>query len=635
VRQEKESCTIPEPLARSATQESAAEGTRLAYLGWAVALGLLTGLAEAALAGVFWFGLQRRTYLGIHVIWMAPLANLCLFGVVGLVAVLLGRWRPRLCSPRRSLGLFLFLAVLSLLLWLPWIHPLAALLLAAGLAAQAVRWMETKQAGPEADRSSRSARLLLPAIALFPSRRHVLLGCGATVAGLASGAFGWQELVRRRALSRVPSIPTDRPNVLLLVLDTVRARSLSLHGCQRETTPFLWRFAERGVRFDCALAAAPWTTPSHASFFTGRWPHELSDNWYGKLDDTYPTLAEVLSGHGYRTAGFVANVAYCGYQTGLDRGFTYYEDHSVSPGEVFLSSRLCRAVGESALVRRAIRYYDIPGRKKAADINRRFLDWMGHDDRRPFFAFLNYYDVHEPYLPPPPFDRLWQSEVPRRNHLLRYWQRQGWRSAKEEMSPAEVQAELDAYEACLAYLDSQVGRLLAELDGRGVLENTLVIITSDHGEQFGEHGLFGHGNSLYLPLLHVPLLMAFPARVPAGASVNMPVSLRDLPATIMDLIGCPSPFPGRSLAGCWTGTDPPTAPPLAEVGDRTSSPGGKGILRAMVHGRYHYIRHGDGQEELYDIIADPMEKRDLAATNEGSRQVERLRAELQRAVKRG
>src|SRR5262249_33619019 len=123
----------------------------------------------------------------------------------------------------------------------------------------------------------------------------------------------------------------DPPNVLLIVLDTVRADRLSLYGCRRPTSPTLERLARQGIRFDEARATAPWTLPSHASVFTGRWPHELDVNWRTRLGPQSPRLAEYLGSRGYATAGFVANVEYCSYEFGLDRGFTHYEDYVLEP----------------------------------------------------------------------------------------------------------------------------------------------------------------------------------------------------------------------------------------------------------------------------------------------------------------
>src|SRR5262249_43485980 len=142
-----------------------------------------------------------------------------------------------------------------------------------------------------------------------------------------TGARAWSE--HRRTAALPPPAPAAR-NVLLLVWDTVRAQNLSLHGYSRRTTPNLQRLAARGVQFRHAFATAPWTLPSHASLFTGRWPHELSANWKTPLDEQVPTLAGRLSSRGYDTAGFVANLDFCSRETGLGRGFVHYEDYPLS-----------------------------------------------------------------------------------------------------------------------------------------------------------------------------------------------------------------------------------------------------------------------------------------------------------------
>ncbi len=160
--------------------------------------------------------------------------------------------------------------------------------------------------------------------------------------------------------ARLPTAEVDSgsrrfPNVLLITLDTVRAANLSLYGYSRQTTPNLDRFAKRGVVFDKAFATAPWTLPSHASLFTGRWPHELSTDYTVPLDGTHPTLAEYLSRQGYRTAGFVANLGYCSFGTGLARGFEHYEDYRRSLGQIASSSTLVRKVANNFNLRRLVR----------------------------------------------------------------------------------------------------------------------------------------------------------------------------------------------------------------------------------------------------------------------------------------
>ncbi|HEU4565395.1 MAG TPA: sulfatase, partial [Gemmatimonadaceae bacterium] len=397
------------------------------------------------------------------------------------------------------------------------------------------------------------------------------------------------------------------------ILDTVRAASLSLYGYAQPTTPKLARWAARGVVFEQAMAPAPWTLPSHGTLFTGRWPHELSAGWLTPLDGRWPTLAERFAARGYRTAGFVANHFYTTHESGLERGFLRYEDFRHSLPQLVLSSAIGQTVvamhdAASAVGSRR----DIPAaawhalrppperladRKAAPVVREEFEEWLEEQPTdRPFFAFLNYFDAHKPYEAPAEFRR-------------------------RITGPGESRR---AYDASIAYLDDEVSRLLGDLARSGELRNTLVVITSDHGELFGAHGLTGHGNSLYLPLLRVPLVMMMPSRVPAGVRVDTAVTLRDLAATIVDLagLGGSPPVPGKSLARFWGGTasDAAPSPLLSEVEKGINTPPehpvSRGDMRSLITMPWHYIRNGDGREELYDIVSDPAERRDLSGSED-------------------
>ena len=194
---------------------------------------------------------------------------------------------------------------------------------------------------------------------------------------------------------------------------------------------------------------------------------------------------------------------------------------------------------------------------------------------------------------------------------------------------------IDAYDGSIAYLDDQLGRLLERLEDRGTLENTIVIVTSDHGEEFGEHGTMFHGHSLYMPLLHVPLVISYPPRVPARR-IYRPVSLRDIPATILDLLRSAdkSRVPGGSLVPSWSDGDDTGSGSavLSEVkrNPRTprSFPVHKGDMQSLVYGNMHYIRNGDGREELYDLASDPWEESDLAGSDRAQFWLSLFRKEL-------
>lgn len=563
--------------------------------------------------------LQRYTLLNPQGLWLAPLANLLFMAPVVLLAWGLGRWRSPVWAIPSAIGVAAFMAVLEPLLILRGrLHTGALLVLAAGVAVQLAFF-----ALKHPLRARKSMQWLAAGLALV------------TAAGAIgfNGVRSWRET---RAVQQLPGARDGAPNVLILVLDTVRALSLSAYGYGRPTTPVLERLAARGVRFDRAVSTAPWTLPTHSSLFTGRYAHEISAGYSVPLDGTFPTLAERLTGLGYVTAGFAANLRYCSYEFGITRGFGYYRDYDVSLSEMLRSSAFTRTIA-FWLVKKA-GGYSVPGRIGAARMNERFLAWLDDDDRRdrarPFFAFINFYDAHGPYEPPAPFDTMFSGrEPPTRD------------SESREFNEAELAGLVDAYDASIAYLDGQLGELFTALERRGLAQNTIVIVTSDHGEEFNEHGQMNHGNTLYFPGLHVPLIFAGGA-IPGAVNVADPVTLRDVPATVLDLVSAPATaaLPGRSLARYWRaggdslGTASDSASPIYGEVDHTrnlpmSIPVSRGGMKSVVVDGHHYIRGPEGEEELYDVMRDPWERTNVLADSTRAGTLQRARAliELARA----
>jgi arylsulfatase A-like enzyme len=358
----------------------------------------------------------------------------------------------------------------------------------------------------------------------------------------------------------------------------------------------------------------------------------MSAGYHTPLDDEHPTIAEVLSSRGYSTAGFVANLGYCGAATGLARGFVHYEDYPVSIGQVASSATLTRTFANNFRLRRLLQNDQHMNRKSADMLNRDVLDWIDNQSR-PFFIFVNYFDAHDPYLPPPPFDtRFGPGRQHGRHSPLHHWL-YNRALGHTGMDARAIQEEIDAYDGAIAYLDDRLNELFTALRDRSLWENTLVVITSDHGEEFGEHGVFEHSYSLYRPSVHVPLILSFPARAIPGTRVQTPVSLRDLPATILELtgIGSEAAFPGDSLTRYWTRQDSAGEIPLRSdlqyaSGQPEWFPVSKGDMKSVLFDGRRYIRNGDGSEELYDFHADAWETRNLASAPENRNVMERFRA---------
>ena len=594
--------------------------------------------------------LNHFYWMSRHFVWLIPLTNLLIFLALGLAFGLLA-----LCGGRGRWLAVRLLCALTVLppLWatFPRIYGLAGIILAVGIAVRLVPSLERHSVG-----FRRCMTISFPVLAVI------------TPLLAASVWVGDYSKERTEAARRLPTYGS--PNVLLIVLDTVAADHLSLHGYDRRTSPTLDGLARRGARFDRAQATSSWTLPSHAGFFTGRWPHELSAGWLTPLDSTHPTLAEYLGSRGYATAGFVANLFYCGADTGRGRGFTRYRDYIFPELSAFKPAALVdRPVEGIRMIHQFLRErasfgffpefisrFDAGIRKPAAVVNRELLDWLDgrSQPERPFFAFVNFIDVHYPYkLPDGGIHRFGvRPRTQRESDLIDNWRTEN----KSRLSAREIAFARDSYDDGIADLDEQLGRLLDELERRGVLESTWLMITSDHGESFGEQpGVYIHGTSLYQPQLHVPLVIVPPSggQRPARPVIPETVSLRDLPATVVDLLDLEAgaPFPGESLARLWEGPQSaarvdhpvsPTSPALSEVvptdpfdADPAKLLEDRRAWASLAEGDSIYIqvRQGDSQrEELFDLREDARQSRNLAKDPARQSDLERMRATLDQMI---
>jgi len=347
------------------------------------------------------------------------------------------------------------------------------------------------------------------------------------------------------------------PSLVLVTLDTVRADHLGAYGYKAAETPWLDRLAGEGIRFAQVSSQVPLTLPSHATILSGLLPphHGLRNNGAGALPEGTATLATVLSGAGYRTGAFVGAFV-LDRRFGLGRGFGVYDDEIVrDPG--------------AGTVLEAER----PGR----EVMDRALAWLAQPQGtpdKPFFLWIHLYDAHAPYTPPSP----WRERHPGR-----------------------------PYDGEISVVDEQVGRLLQELQQRGLAERTVVAVAADHGEGLGEHGEQTHGLLLYEPTLHVPLLMRGPG-LPAGTVIRTPVGLVDLAPTLAGLLGRGLPADGRDLsAALRQGGEPTPADLYAET--RYPAVFGWSPLAALRRRELKYI--ASPKPEVYDLARDPGETRNL------------------------
>ncbi len=420
----------------------------------------------------------------------------------------------------------------------------------------------------------------------------------------------------------------DRPNVIVIVLDTVRQDRLSCYGYPMGTTPNLDRLAGKSVLFLNAYSSSCWTPPTHSSLFTGNYPSKTGVlGGIRSFPENNLTLAEILRSEYYVTLGVTAN-AMISSTFGFGQGFHVYDElYDVESGYKNVAYLLRHSLFYSRLeneyrAQPIVKYLSaVIVRRKASAIfsgfelsatrvNERIYHWLDRIPRdRPYFLFVNYLDAHSPYEPP-------ESLADTHSRSYEGWIRglEGFelmdalQKVEDELQRGNEEAKVDAaylsdlYDGEIHFLDRKVGEMLDELRFRGLLDNTLLVITSDHGEHFGEHNRMEHRNSLYEELLRVPLLIFLPGRFPPSM-IPQNVSLCDVPVTILDILRIPvsGEVQGRSLVSLMSGGDY-DGRVVAEWRDS----------KTIVEGGWKYILNpSQGTEELYDLSSDPREEVNL------------------------
>jgi arylsulfatase A-like enzyme len=417
------------------------------------------------------------------------------------------------------------------------------------------------------------------------------------------------------------------PNVLLIIMDSVRASHLSCYGYLRETSPVIDRIAREGVLYEKAISVSSWTLPVHGSLFTGLYPstHGLMVS-KDALPDDLPTLATQLKSQGYQTASF-SNNPYISDITKLTKGFDRVEDlwrvskpHGIERKKISKIKEKLERFGSPAepliwMISYLQRIRSIWKRRKneqdngAHLANEKIASWLQEvwDRSKPFFIYVNYMETHEPYNPPSSYQRRF---MPKRYSPLRV-ARVGnqesilKRNARRRLQDLEILRAL--YDGEIGYLDSKIGELLDFIDSMGIMDETVIIITSDHGDSLGEHNQIGHRVALYDELLHVPLVIRYKPYFPSGTRIGQQVSLIDLYPTILELSGVN--LNQNSPNAFFNLLEPPSKESRPFVIAENKKPKSyQGVVEQMVRTEeFKYIWKSNDQHELYDLINDPEE----------------------------
>jgi arylsulfatase A-like enzyme/Tfp pilus assembly protein PilF len=383
---------------------------------------------------------------------------------------------------------------------------------------------------------------------------------------IAGGAL-WIFLAPRHArtagaidLGALPrGVSRDRLNLVVVTLDTTRSDRIGAYGAKDVETPAFDRLATEGVLFEQAVSVAPLTLPAHSSMFTGKFPpeHGVRDNGGFFLGPDQLTLAEVLKTRGYRTGAFVA--AYVlDHKWGINQGFdTYFDDFDLSKSKNVSLGSIQR-----------------PGN----EVLDKALPWIAESQGAPFFAWIHLYDAHAPHRPPEPF-------------LSRY--------------------KGHPYNGEVAFADSQVARLIAQLQSMGAYERTVILVMGDHGESLGDHGEISHGFFIYNSVTHVPFAIRAPFSLTQRRRVADPVRSVDVMPTALDLLGFPAPkgISGTSLVPLMTGAKQELGLDAYSEAMYPLHHYGWSDLRALRSGRYKVI--DAPRPELYDVDRDPGEASNL------------------------
>lgn len=457
---------------------------------------------------------------------------------------------------------------------------------------------------------------LLQTRASLRARSAFLLSGALGLACVASAAL--VAGVREPAAAQAD--PATASHVVLLSIDTLRADHLGCYGNPIVKTPSLDALARESVLFENTISAIPLTNPSHTTMLTGVYPgeHRVEGNAPEPIQGGHPTLPRLLAARGFETAGFVSSAVLDQRISRLHRRFQTYDDN-LGPlpdmPELMFRTPLFQAASDEFRTRTLLR-----DRRRGDETVSAVIDWLARNAHRRFFLFVHLYDPHGPYAPPPPYDRMYDPTY--NGKVLDVYDKTIAQRSALLADPRAVRHMKAAYSGEVTYADSQVGRLVGALRREGILDDTLLIVTSDHGESLGEHGYyFDHSLDLHDPSLKVPLLMRLPSERDGGTRVSAITSLVDITPTVLDVTGTQTHahFDGVSLLGYLHGGGHAKERYVYSI--LFSGVSGRARMLSVRSLREKYIhvsRHLEvlievpGHDELYSLLADPGELHNLA-----------------------
>ena len=461
--------------------------------------------------------------------------------------------------------------------------------------------------------------------------RRRIVGSLLAVAAISLSTIGCQATMPPEPTEPAPPPSSPPERIVLVVVDTLRADHLGSYGYRRPVSPFLDSLAERGVLFLRAYAQSSTTQPSHASLFTSLYPlqHNVHRNGF-RLDESYLTLAELLAAQGFRTAAFTSTDAHFDWG-GLRQGFEHYDELA----RVGSANRDAKRGPEEKLYRPAA---------ETVDAAIQWLSGVSPDD--PFFLWVHLFDPHGPREPPAEhLQRLWPKTVAERLAHIEFLKTDHRLDTSEN---GGLRRQILLYDGEIAYVDAELARLYSELDRRGLGNEALWIVTSDHGEGLENHGWFGHSKQLYNVQLHVPLIFHFANELYGGSVIaDRVVEHVDLVPTLMDLVNAEDaleaqvlPIQGQSLVPLMRGIGEGYTKRYA-FAQRSLYPQRRKLrIESMTKGQNYalqtlkakYLMYTKGDDEFYDLARDPYETRNRVGGR--SSDEDELRIALQEMIDR-